>query len=178
FLKFAFPDLKLPPIHIDLRWVTRKLGMKGGLKSVEEKCGLKRAEEVEDLTGYDATVLWAKHLRGEKSALAQLIQYNTEDVVHLKAIMEIAYDRLSKQTADFIKDSIKPIFTGISEMPKARRHGKRTAPASNPGGLVARLLERCPGLGSAPRVVGIDLTGSAKRATGWALMDGASSVTK
>jgi uncharacterized protein YprB with RNaseH-like and TPR domain len=25
FLKLAFPDLKLPPIHIDLRWVTRRL---------------------------------------------------------------------------------------------------------------------------------------------------------
>ena len=44
FLKLAFPELKLPPIHIDLRWITRKLGMKGGLKSVEEKFGLKRAE--------------------------------------------------------------------------------------------------------------------------------------
>jgi len=74
FLRLAFPDLKLPPIHIDLRWVTRKLGIKGGLKSVEEKFGLRRAESVEDLTGYDATVLWAKHLRGDKSALEQLIQ--------------------------------------------------------------------------------------------------------
>src|SRR5579862_528446 len=81
FLKLAFPTLKLPQMHIDLRWVTRKLGIKGGLKSVEEKFGLKRPGAVEDLTGYDATVLWAKHLRGEKSALEQLIQYNTQDVV-------------------------------------------------------------------------------------------------
>ncbi len=42
FLKLAFPEIKFPPIHIDLRWVTRKLGMKGGLKSIEEKFGLKR----------------------------------------------------------------------------------------------------------------------------------------
>src|SRR5216683_6303529 len=90
FLKLAFPGIKFPPIHIDLRWVTRKLGMKGGLKVIEERFGLKRAASVENLTGYDATVLWAKHLRGEKRALEQLIQYNTEDVVHLKAIMEIA----------------------------------------------------------------------------------------
>ncbi len=32
FLKLAFPEIKFPPIHIDLRWVTRKLGMKGGLQ--------------------------------------------------------------------------------------------------------------------------------------------------
>jgi uncharacterized protein len=33
FLKLAFPQMTLPPVHIDLRWVTRKLGIKGGLRS-------------------------------------------------------------------------------------------------------------------------------------------------
>jgi uncharacterized protein YprB with RNaseH-like and TPR domain/predicted nuclease with RNAse H fold len=178
FLKLAFPDLVLPPIHIDLRWITRKLGMRGGLKSIETDLGLRRPAEVEDLTGYDATVLWARHLRGDKHALDLLIQYNTQDVVHLKAIMEVAYDRLSTQTAEFLKDSVKSVFTGISELPKARRHGKRIAPASNPSGLVGSLLAKCPDLGRDPRVVGIDLTGSEKRATGWALMQGAVTVTK
>jgi len=74
FLKLRFPDLALPPIHIDLRWVTRKLGFSGGLKSVEAELGLNRDESVESFTGYDATVLWAKYLRGEVSALEQLIQ--------------------------------------------------------------------------------------------------------
>jgi uncharacterized protein YprB with RNaseH-like and TPR domain/predicted nuclease with RNAse H fold len=178
FLKLAFPDLQLPPIHIDLRWVTRKLGMKGGLKEIEGQLGLRRAAEVEDLTGYDATVLWAKYLRGDKGALRSLIQYNTEDVVHLKAIMEVAYDRLSTQTAEFRQNAPQSLFQGVSELPKARRHGKRVAPVSNPGSLVGRLLERCPGAGKAPRVVGIDLTGSEKRATGWALMEGAGTLTK
>jgi uncharacterized protein YprB with RNaseH-like and TPR domain/predicted nuclease with RNAse H fold len=178
FLKLAFPDLVLPPIHIDLRWVTRKLGMKGGLKSVEAKLGLRRATEVEDLTGYDATVLWAKHLRGDKDALRSLIQYNTEDVVHLKAIMEVAYDRLAEETAAFNNDSHVHIFKGVSDMPNARRHGKRTAPASNPADLVVTLLGKCTELSAQPRVVGIDLTGSAKRATGWALMDGSHATTK
>jgi uncharacterized protein YprB with RNaseH-like and TPR domain/predicted nuclease with RNAse H fold len=178
FLKLAFPDLVLPRIHIDLRWVTRKLGMKGGLKAIEAALGLRRAAEVEDLTGYDATVLWARYLRGDKNALQSLIQYNTEDVVHLKAIMEVAYDRLSMQTAGFLKDSRKSVFAGVSELPKARRHGKRLAPATNPSDLVVRLLERCADPCCAPRVVGIDLTGSAKRATGWALMEGADTATR
>jgi uncharacterized protein YprB with RNaseH-like and TPR domain/predicted nuclease with RNAse H fold len=178
FLKLMFPDMVLPPIHIDLRWAMRKLGMKGGLKSIEAELGLRRASEVEELTGYDATVLWAKYLRGDEHALQSLIQYNTEDVVHLKAIMEVAYDRLSAQTSEFLKDSVKTLFAGVSELPKARRHGKRKAPASNPVGLVSHLLEKCPHLGAAPRVVGIDLTGSEKRATGWALMEGAETITK
>ena len=56
FLRLAFPDLVLPPIHIDLRWVTRKLGMKGGLKAIETELGIRRPSEVEELTGYDATI--------------------------------------------------------------------------------------------------------------------------
>jgi uncharacterized protein YprB with RNaseH-like and TPR domain/predicted nuclease with RNAse H fold len=177
FLKVAFPELRLPPIHIDLRWITRKLGMKGGLKEIEANLGLLRAAEIEDLTGYDATVLWAKYLRGDRSALQSLIQYNTEDVVHLKAIMEVAYDRLSVQTAQFLEKSTKSMFQGVSELPRAKRHRKRTAPASNPAGLVGGLLEKCVSSG-VPRIVGIDLTGSEKRATGWALMEGAEAKTK
>lgn len=180
FLRLAFPELKLPPIHIDLRWVSRRLGIKGGLKSVEEKFGITRPEAVDDLTGYDATVLWAKHLRGEKSALEQLIQYNTEDVVHLKAIMEIAYDRLSKQAAGFLKASIAPVFTGVAEIPRSNKRAvlRRVSCQSDSTDLVPRLLGKCADAGKPPRIVGIDLTGSEKRATGWALMDGPHATTK
>jgi uncharacterized protein YprB with RNaseH-like and TPR domain/predicted nuclease with RNAse H fold len=178
FLKLAFPELVLPSVHIDLRWVTRKLGMKGGLKEVEAKLGISRPAEVADISGYDATVLWAKYLRGDKNALRQLVQYNTEDVVHLKAIMEVAYDKLSGQAAEFLKQPTKTVFKGIAKLPRARRRGSAAAPATNPRDLVVRLLERCPHADRAPRVIGIDLTGSAKRATGWALMEGASATTK
>lgn len=180
FLKLAFPNLELPPIHIDLRWIARKLGMKGGLKSVEEKLGLTRAASVQDLTGYDATVLWAKYLRGEKTALKQLIQYNTEDVVHLKAIMEIAYDKMSKRTANFLKTSVAPLFTGLAQLPKSNKRAmlRRVSTQSNSTDLVPSLIKKCPDFGRPPRIVGIDLTGSEKRATGWALMDGGSVTTK
>lgn len=180
FLKLAFPELVLPPVHIDLRWITRKLGMKGGLKSIEEKFGLKRAESVEALTGYDATVLWARHLRGDISALEQLIQYNMEDVIHLKAIMEIANYRLSKSTAAFLKNSIVPVFTSLPQLPKSNKRAvlRRVSCQSDSTDLVPRLLKKCSSAGGPPRTVGIDLTGSEKRATGWALMDGCSATTK
>jgi len=180
FLKLAFPDLVLPPIHIDLRWVTRQIGYKGGLKVIESKFGLRRAAEVEDLTGYDAAVLWSKYLRGEKSALEQLIQYNTEDVVHLKAIMEASYDRLAKRTGAFLNESATPVFKGVSDLPRARNRRKAGDAALLNGStkLVGRLLARCPDRGHSPQIVGIDLTGSEKRATGWALMDGATATTR
>jgi uncharacterized protein YprB with RNaseH-like and TPR domain/predicted nuclease with RNAse H fold len=180
FLKLAFPDLTLPPIHIDLRWVARRLGMRGGLKSIETELGLSRAESVQDVTGYDATVLWAKHLRGERGALEQLIQYNTEDVVHLKAIMEIAYDRLTQSRSAFLKDSVAPMFAGVADLPRTRKRPavRRSLARSDSATLVARLLQRSSALGKPPRIVGIDLTGSERRATGWALMDGAAAITK
>jgi len=92
FLRLRFENLKLPPIHIDLRWVTRRLGYRGGLKTIEQEFGISRDRSVRDINGYDATVLWARYLRGDREALHQLITYNTEDVVNLKAIMEMAYD--------------------------------------------------------------------------------------
>ncbi len=174
FLKSAFPNIELPPIHIDLRWVTRRLGFRGGLKSIEKQLGIARSESVEDVTGFDATVLWSRYLRGDRGALQKLVAYNTEDVVHLKAIMEMAYDRLSKQLAGSLWNQ-KSIFEGIAELPRTPRYRKRAsdAPAKS---LVGELLANSTI--PEPRIVGIDLTGSERRATGWALLHGAQAETK
>lgn len=173
FLRLTFPGISLPPVHIDLRWVSRKLGHRGGLKEIEQQFGLKRKDSITNVNGYDATVLWAKHLRGDKAAYDQLIEYNTADVVHLKALMEICYDRLSQQTAEFLKGSIAPIFTGVSELPKRTKWSTTRKLAIQATGreIVANLVSKI-GRDSRPRIVGIDLTGSERRNTGWALLDG------
>jgi uncharacterized protein YprB with RNaseH-like and TPR domain/predicted nuclease with RNAse H fold len=180
FLRQTFPGIQLPPIHIDLRWVSRRLGMKGGLKAVEAELGLTRADAVENVTGYDATVLWAKHLRGESGALEQLVQYNTEDVVHLKAIMEIAYDRLSRSNGAPAVEGTLALFSGLPQLPRSKGLAAFEPPPAKPssGNLVSPLLKRCLELGRPPRIVGIDLTGSEKRPTGWALMEGPHAITK
>ena len=180
FLRLAFPGLTLPPIHIDLRWATRRLGMKGGLKSIEAALGLKRADSVEDLGGHDATVLWSKYLRGDREALGKLIQYNTEDVVNLKPIMEITYDRLSRDRVPFLRDTAARVFASIVELPKSNKRAvlKRASIQSDSTDLVSRLLTRCRSVEKPPCVVGIDLTGSEKRATGWAVTQGAIATTK
>jgi uncharacterized protein YprB with RNaseH-like and TPR domain/predicted nuclease with RNAse H fold len=180
FLRSAFPGITLPPVHIDLRWVCHKLGFTGGLKEIEKSFGLLRNSAIADLSGFDATVLWAKYIRGEKAALDSLIEYNTADVVHLKALMEICYDDLSQQTASFLKDSVAPSFSGISETPKRSRLSatRRVAPLSQGSEIVANLLEKTARAGLPPRVVGIDLTGSERRATGWALLEGCDATTK
>ena len=178
FLRLAFPDLVLPPVHIDLRWTSRRLGLNGGLKEVEKTLGISRPSEVEDISGYDATVLWSRYQRGDKSALQQLIQYNTEDVVHLKAIMEMTYDRLAKEASSVLKDPVPTLFNGVNDLPSAPKLLRRGAPKTfAEGSFVSHLLSRVPDK-SEPRIVGIDLTGSEKRATGWALMEGANASTK
>lgn len=173
FLKLTFENLELPPIHIDLRWVTRRLGYRGGLKSIEREFGICRDKSVEDVDGYEATVLWSRYLRGDSTALRQLITYNSEDVVHLKAIMEMAYDRLSKEAAGSLWDK-KVTYAGLGVIPKAPKVRKHAQSGSKT--IVAHLLERSriP----APKIVGIDLTGSERRATGWAMLHGALAETK
>jgi uncharacterized protein YprB with RNaseH-like and TPR domain/predicted nuclease with RNAse H fold len=174
FLKLAFRDLALPPIHIDLRWVSRRLGYRGGLKLIEQQFGIRRDESVEDVNGYDATVLWSRYLRGDQGALRRLVAYNTEDVIHLKAIMEMAYDRLAKQVWGSSRER-KDIYSGVAAAPKPPKlssQGIRRTKTT----LVAGLLQKSSL--PKPRIVGIDLTGSERRATGWALLDGAQAETK
>jgi uncharacterized protein YprB with RNaseH-like and TPR domain/predicted nuclease with RNAse H fold len=174
FLKLAFKNLELPPIHIDLRWVTRRLGYRGGLKSIEKEFGICRDHSVEEVDGREATVLWARHLRGDRRALQQLITYNSEDVVHLKAIMEIAYDRLARKVCSALGVQ-REMYAGVSSLPKAPRLRKQAPPDAGRT-LVPELLKRAKI--SAPKVVGIDLTGSERRATGWAMLHGTLAETK
>jgi predicted nuclease with RNAse H fold len=174
FLKLAFNALQMPPIHIDLRWIARRLGYRGGLKSVEKELGIVRDKSVEEIGGHEATILWSRHLRGEESALRQLIAYNREDVVHLKAIMEMTYDQLAKRTAGALWNR-KEMFSGIAALPKSPKI-PRQEPEPSSKSLVKNLLVHsaiCT-----PRIVGIDLTGSERRATGWALLRDSFAETK
>jgi uncharacterized protein YprB with RNaseH-like and TPR domain/predicted nuclease with RNAse H fold len=183
FLKNTFPELVLPPIHIDLRWVSRKLGYTGGLKELERSLGITRKGIAAKLEGYDATVLWAKYLRGDSTALEQLVEYNTADVVHLKAIMEMCYDKMSRRAAELWHNPAPSLFTGVGEVPEEERQMTlstvRAVPSQNNGNdIVSNLLMKASCGSKQPRIVGIDLTGSEKRATGWALLDGSRAVTK
>ncbi len=91
-LKANFPDLPLPPVHLDLRFVLARLGFRGGLKSLEPRFGISRAPEVAGMNGYDAVLLWERFQRGDLTALELLLQYNREDVLNLEILMEQAFD--------------------------------------------------------------------------------------
>ncbi|MFH1058609.1 MAG: ribonuclease H-like domain-containing protein [Pseudomonadota bacterium] len=96
-LRQVFPSLQVPPIHIDLRWVLARLGMKGGLKRIERMVGLSRPAQVEGLGGWEAVLLWRRHLAGEPGALETLLAYNAQDVINLFPLLDLAVARLRQR---------------------------------------------------------------------------------
>ncbi len=90
-LRSFFPDLILPPLHVDLRFLLARLGYRGGLKKIEPRFGIRRPGEVDGMDGYMAVILWERHQRGDRTALELLLRYNREDVVNLEVLMEHAF---------------------------------------------------------------------------------------
>ena len=90
FLRARFPQARLDQPHIDLRFVLRSLGYRGGLKAIERQLGLQREEEIQGMGGLEAVRLWQRYRRGDRAALERLIRYNLADVGNLIELMEIA----------------------------------------------------------------------------------------
>ncbi len=90
-LRAYFPHLKLPPVHLDLRFILARLGYRGGLKGIEPHFGIVRPPEVAGMDGYEAVLLWERYQRGDRTALELLLTYNREDVVNLEALMDRAF---------------------------------------------------------------------------------------
>lgn len=94
FIRRAFPHISLPPGHIDLRFVLKRLGYSGGLKAIEKALGVGRDAGIDGLNGYDAVRLWQAHQEGRPGALDRLLAYNRADIVNLEPLMLMAYNRL------------------------------------------------------------------------------------
>jgi hypothetical protein len=97
YLRRWFKNISLPPAHIDLRFLLKKLGLRGGLKAIERQMGLIRDKEVEGLNGLDAVLLWKAYQWGDQTALERLILYNTMDIVQLKPLMELSVREMKKR---------------------------------------------------------------------------------
>jgi uncharacterized protein YprB with RNaseH-like and TPR domain len=97
FIRRQFPNIWLPPAHIDLRFFLKKLGYRGGLKAIERECNLARDPNINGMDGFDAVLLWRAYQAGDRSALERLIQYNTADIVNLKPLMERGYEEMKRE---------------------------------------------------------------------------------
>ena len=90
-LERAF-GIRLRQVHLDLRHILYRLGVKGGLKGCEKRFGLDRGP-LEGLDGYAAVILWEEYQRsGDRRFLETLLAYNVEDTVNLEPLMVHAYN--------------------------------------------------------------------------------------
>jgi len=93
FLVREFGARVAPAAHIDLMYVLRAVGLKGGLKAVERAVGIARPDAVQDLDGWDAVRLWREYRRGNVESLRTLVTYNLEDILNLERLLTIAINR-------------------------------------------------------------------------------------
>jgi len=194
FLVSKFELLELPPVHIDLRFFLRRLGYKGGLKLIEERFGIVREKEIQEIDGFGAAVLWNRYLRGSADALELLVKYNVADTTNLKTLMDIGCrmmrEKLLRNREPSRRDiSAKTLKFGVhvgriddwnlnfvvgknSPLPidlKLNETGRIE---------ISMLLSKFKEPEKYPKVVGIDLSGSEKRKTGWAILQGRFVETK
>jgi uncharacterized protein len=82
-----FGDVMEPIPHFDCRHLAARLGYVGGLKALERSLGIRRAAEVEGMSGEDALHLWDLYqASGEEVYLQRLLAYNEEDIVNLEVV--------------------------------------------------------------------------------------------
>lgn len=93
-----FPDLVFDQLHVDLCYALRRLGYSGGLKRIEAELGLARSPRTRGLSGWDAVRLWRDYCYGSREALSLLLEYNRQDVLNMRALLDFAYERLWEQT--------------------------------------------------------------------------------
>ena len=100
-LERYYPGL-LPRVpHFDVRFACQRIGLVGGLKSIEKQLGIKRLPEVDGLSGADAPALWeAYKSTGNIKHLHKLVAYNEEDTVNLKILANHTFKELKKKLVE------------------------------------------------------------------------------
>ncbi len=170
FLKKEFGGLAFPPRHIDLRFAARRVGLSGGQKAIERALHLATRSGIEDLDGASAVLLWHQYLRGDLAALRALIEYNMADVQGMCGILDHVHAKY--ESADLLFG--RSLFaTGLID-----RGGNADVGAVLP--TPARLGITPPSFDGLFRgtaafdsvVVGIDLTGSEGKPSGFCTLQG------
>ena len=101
-LRNSFPEVDLDIPQYDLRFASRKVGYKGGLKPLEIELGIHRSEDILDVDGAMAVHLWHQWKRnGDEDALNILQEYNRADTVNLEYIAGVIYGKLVTDHAGY-----------------------------------------------------------------------------
>ncbi|PHJ61573.1 hypothetical protein VF14_09160 [Nostoc linckia z18] len=187
FICKEFQDLKLPKTHIDLRFLAKRVGLEGGQKKIEKLLGVKRPSNLLDIEGDSAPLLWYKYCRGDSESLRLLISYNHADIEGMKSIFDDVISRLIKKHQIPLDISASIHYFAANPSPLQWNKGKSK---SNPEGISipAPKEKQCSSILlkdiadikdlSKLKIVGIDLSGSENRASGWSVLEGDYVLTK
>lgn len=171
-------------LHIDLRFLAKRANLTGGQKKIEEEIGLARKGSLKEISGPEAVALWFDYKHGDQQAIETLLQYNHADVEGMKYLFEEVLNRISNCPPRSLRS--KRLFSR-SQVVFDNRKNSREEPGvisvSDYNGPVGPNLTLNDLANTAPRlldvtVVGIDLTGSEKRKSGWASVLGEKLETK
>jgi uncharacterized protein YprB with RNaseH-like and TPR domain/predicted nuclease with RNAse H fold/dephospho-CoA kinase len=179
FLHHEFSDLRIPHAHIDLRFLARRVGLVGGQKEIESRVGLQRPGVLAQLRGEAAPLLWHKYRKGDLESLKLLISYNHADIEGMKFVLDTVVERL--MGLDQFPKQITPpcqFSGGYSHLTVEELLGNSKVFTreykGNRGPLVHVRELNVPQL----RIVGIDLTGSESRPSGWSFLQGGHASTE
>lgn len=101
-LRNSFPEVDFDKPHFDLRFASRKVGYRGGLKPLEIEMGIHRDENIIDVDGAAAVRLWKQWIRNQdRDALDILTEYNRADTVNLEFIADRIFDKLVTEHAGY-----------------------------------------------------------------------------
>ncbi|MGD9624091.1 MAG: ribonuclease H-like domain-containing protein [Arcobacter sp.] len=173
FIKKEFPDINIPECHIDLRFFSKRAGLSGGQKKIEDEINFKRDKSLKDTDGYMATILWDMYKWGNKSSLEKLIAYNHSDIEGMKAILDYSIKEIYKNT--ILKKYFKIPYKFTSKKSKLKKQEikkfvKNSKIPFDPKSTL-KYNELSSKIDKNIKIVGIDLTGSEERLTGVCLMD-------
>lgn len=97
FIQKRYPGLVPDIPNFDVRSLTNKLGLTGGLKKIERDLNIKRKEIVEEFDGGDALTLWRMYrATGDEYYLNLLVEYNEFDIVNLKKVAESCIKKMKE----------------------------------------------------------------------------------
>ena len=186
FLAQEFAGLHIPSAHIDLRFLVRCVGLSGGQKKIERLLGLERPEALQNLSGESAPLLWYKFLRGDQDALKLLLSYNQADIDGMKRIFNAIIPRLMEEKQ--VPPCIRPTYRFPQSLQGKQDSVDEPSYLGNGKNLRFYQKQASPTLAfkdlvpksdlSQLRIVGIDLTGSETRPSGWCLLEGEQASTR
>ncbi|HYJ88790.1 MAG TPA: ribonuclease H-like domain-containing protein [Pyrinomonadaceae bacterium] len=178
FLRDEFPELKVPAAHVDLRFLAKRVGLVGGQKEVESTVGLERPGVLSSLRGEAAPLLWHRYRRGDLASLELLISYNRADIEGMKFILDTVVHQLL-ELGQFPKHVGEPhLFSGGYQAlaTEAQSSLNRVFVRDYKGSRGPLVTVKDLGVPS-HRIVGIDLTGSETRPSGWCLLKDGKAAT-